>query len=170
MKIPQDLVQFDNRKALIIVSGAQEARFLLAHDGQLEELHDFKVEKITYSDREGHFLRRAFGRVLGSGSVYENKKERQTIEFLSEFKKHFKKVLTTLKPKEIIICAPDYIEPKITEVASKKHEVKQVLHGNYTNDKLVDILKIITNKEKEASPTAPASEEVQKILNKGMDN
>jgi len=34
MKIPQNLPQFENEKALFIVSGIKEALFLLVHKGE----------------------------------------------------------------------------------------------------------------------------------------
>lgn len=169
MKIPQDLPQFSLRKTLIIVTGTHEVCYISAYEGEAVELHDYKVEKITYSDREGHFLRRAFGFVLGSGSVYEPKKERHLIEFLSEFELQTKKVVRAVEPEEIILLAPNHIENQVKEKLSPKDKeiVSLSIHGNYIKKDVPAILKIVDKKLKEKQPTTPISEEAQKILNKG---
>jgi predicted metal-dependent hydrolase len=168
MKIPQDLPQFSLRKTLIIVTGTHETCYISAYQGEAIELHDYKVEKVTYSDREGHFLRRAFGYVLGSGSVYEPKKEQQIIEFLSEFETHTKKVMRAIEPEDIILLAPSHIANQIKEKLSPKEKdiVSLSVHGNYIKKDTPTILKIISKKLNEKYPTTPISEEAQKILNK----
>lgn len=171
MQIPRDLPQFSLRKTLIIVTGTHEGSYISAYKGEAIELHEYRVEKITYSDREGHFLRRAFGFVLGSGSVYEPKKERHMMEFLSEFEKQTKKVLFAVDPEDIILIAPDYAEKQIIETFPLKdrEKISLTLSGNYMKKDIPEILKMIGKKLGEQQPTTPISEEAQKILNKGQD-
>lgn len=171
MKIPQELPQFSLRKTLIIVTGTHETCYISAHKGEAVELHDYKVEKITYSDREGHFLRRAFGFVLGSGSVYEPKKEKHLFEFLSEFESQTKKVLKAVEPENIILMTPNQIENQVREKIppTYKGAVSLTVNGNYTKSNVPDILTIIGKKLNKSQPIIPISEEAQKILNKGQE-
>lgn len=169
MQIPQKLFQFDELKTLIIISGSHEVRYVSAFDGEAMELGDYRVEKIKYSDKEGYFLRRAFGRVLGSGSVYEPKNKQEIVEFLSEFENKTAKAISSISPKNIILMTPDYMENKIKEKLSKaeKENILMTIHGNYVNKKLPAILKIVSKKMEKKKPPVMTSPEAQKILDKG---
>ena len=169
MQIPQDLPQFKEQKTLIIVSGTHEARYMLAHQGNIEDIDQFKKEKITYSDREGHFLKRAFGRVFGSGSVYEQPKERELIEFAEEFEKHTKKVISSTDPDSVILASPDYAENIILGKMSNdsKDKILLTLKGNYYKMSIPDILERIKKEMEKNTPPEIMSEEAKKILEKG---
>jgi stalled ribosome rescue protein Dom34 len=169
MQISKNLPQFES-KTLIIVSGIHEAHYFTAHQGSIEEIHKFETKKITYSDREGHFLKSAFGKVFGSGSVYERPKEQELIEFAGEFEKQSKKLIEQTKPENIILACPDYAENLITNRLSKdaRDKINLVINGNYHKIDAVKLLKIIQKEQYRKKPsTEVISEEAKKILKKG---
>lgn len=171
MKIPQQYPQFDEKKTLICVLGTQEARFILADKGTLSELDQFKIEKPAYSDREGFFMTRAFGRIFGSGSVHEPKKQQKFVEFGTELEKKYKKLVISTGPDQLILTYPDYVEQVVKDKLphSFKGRIFMELKGNFYKEDPLEILKKIQSKMGERIPTGPMSDEAKKILERGQD-
>lgn len=169
MQIPQQYPQFEEKKILICVMGTQEARFILAHKGILSELDQFKIEKPVYSDREGFFMTRAFGRIFGSGSVHEPKKQQKFVEFGTELEKKYKKLVISTGPDQLILTYPDYVEQVVKDKLphSFKDKVRMELKGNFYKEDALEILKKIQSKMEERAPAEPISDEAKKILEKG---
>lgn len=167
MQIPKEFPQFKKEKFLVVVTGTHESRFIEAHDGKITELLDMRLEVPKYSDREGHFLRRAFGKVLGSGSVYDDTKNKEMKDFLRSFKKRIKKVIEATNPNKLILLAPDYAKKTIRENLPKKPPLTLTINGNFTKNSLEDILNKISEQTKDRSGVEPISEEARKILEKG---
>ena len=133
MKISKDLPQFVGEKALLIVTGKQEADFYSAGDGSIEKIAGFMVEKPHYSDREGHFKTRGRGATLASGAVYENQKEKILQDFRREFRKTLKTVLGSFTPNQIYVYTPSYLSNEIVALFSKRMAlaIKKVIKGNF---------------------------------------
>ncbi len=74
MKITRDLPQFQNKKALIVVTGFHEADFYIVAMARMEKIGEFKLLYPHYSDKEGFFETAGHGKVLESGSVLEKDK------------------------------------------------------------------------------------------------
>jgi len=147
MKIPQEFPQFKEKKAVLIVTSNQEARFLLAENGVIEEFDSFEISKPHYSDREGFFMRRSGGKVLGSGSVYEQKKEKIKQDFFREFRKSIKKPF--LKKADLIyLFCPGYLSNEIKENMDNllKDKIEGSFRGNYFTEHPLRFLELIKKK------------------------
>ena len=82
MKIPHELPQFENQRALIVSLGTHAGKCFLAADGNLSEVLALVQEKPRYSDREGFFMTAGRGGVYQTGSVYEDKSDEEARRFI----------------------------------------------------------------------------------------
>jgi hypothetical protein len=133
MKIPQALPQFAKDRALLVVSGKQEAHFYRAGEGVITEVASVRVRKPKYTDREGHFETRSKGQVISSGSTYEEKNEKVRKEFLGKFQDELKKTRRAVNPTRIYVFAPEYILPDLTGRFSvrAKAAIRSTFSGNF---------------------------------------
>lgn len=166
MKISRNLPQFEGEKALIIVSGKQEARFFLAKDGIIEELESFQFEKPKYSDREGFFISRGKSGVYRSGAVYEFKKQRLVKELGNRLENGFADIIKYNKVDSIYLLSPEYLENYVKKAVPPdyKKKIKFLLKGDYSHFHPFDILNKIASQKKE--PTLPLKETTANILRK----
>ncbi len=130
MKIPKNVEQFEDRTALIIVAGRQDAIFYHASKGTLNRLDAFKIPRPHYSDNESKFSMGGRGAVISSGGVREPKDEKVMKDFLRELKQRTKKIA---EPESIYLFAPSKIKNRITPVlpATWRKKVVLVCEGNY---------------------------------------
>jgi len=146
MKISKKLPQFEGKNGLIIVCSSQEADFYLAHDGQVDKLLHFKLEKPKFSDREDYASRGS--RVFESGAKIESVKKEERINFAKTFKEETKQLASEYKVDAVYLFAPSTIckdLQKILPVVLKKKLIL-TLNGNFQKDKLDDILKKVVKK------------------------
>ncbi len=131
MKIKQELPQFKNKFAYILVSGKEHAIIYLANDGLIKKIDEIKIKKDKYSDREGHFKRSGGNKVISSGAVYEDvDKEKRLKEFTEEISNKFKR----FKKIDYIYCYyPAYMKNRLKKILND-YNVKQFFFlGNYTD-------------------------------------
>lgn len=119
MKIAQQFPQFKKERALVILTGTQEAEFYLAGDGSMDKIEMFRIPRIKYSDKEGLSVRTGKTGVTGGGS--RSVKEQYQQDFTAKFKATAKDVITRIKPTQIVIVSPIMGEiEQMLPVASKK--------------------------------------------------
>ncbi len=104
MKIPQQLPQFKKERALLIITGTQEAEFYLAGDGAIEGVEAFRIPKIKYSDREGLAVRTGKTGVVGGSS--NSTKEQYKQQFDAKFKISAKGVIARIIPTHLYVVSP----------------------------------------------------------------
>lgn len=104
MKIAQQFPQFKKERALLIVTGTQEAEFYLAGDGSVEKIETFRIPRIRYSDKEGLAVRTGKTGVTGGGSHSTKEQYRQA--FAAKFKASAKDVIARTTPTHIMIVSP----------------------------------------------------------------
>jgi hypothetical protein len=156
MKISENLPQFKKRKALLVVTGKQEAVFYFVSNGQALELKKFRFSKPQYSDKEGYFERSGRGRIFGSGSVLESNKKKLTKDFIKELNNNLDQVSNSQEIEEIYLFAPGYIIGMIREsfpTATRK-KLKQSYRGNYCG---THVSKILEKIKKKSGPTISKS-------------
>lgn len=151
MKITKKLHQFKDEKALIIITGAREADFHIASDGEIDKVDSFKLDKIHFSDNEGFFGRSGNGgKVASSGSVREPMKEEYRKEFLKELKSHIKELQSKNKITSVYLFTPDYLinisKESMTKEMQKK--IKFTAKGNYYHEHPFKLIEKISPTEK----------------------
>lgn len=153
MKIPEEYPQFNEHAALLVVTGAQEADFYFAHDGAIEKVDSFKIEKPHYSDDEGFSETRSGGQVLASGSAKEGVKEKILADFLHEFKIHSKDAYMKHMPDDLYVFTPAYVVHYVTEalLADAERRIVHVFRGNYYDKHPTELLEMIQKERKEKS-------------------
>jgi hypothetical protein len=172
MKIPRELPQFKEHKALLIVSARQTALIYVAHKGNITEEREIKITNPEYSDREGFFTSSSKGARLGSGSVYESKTQVAHTEFLNRFQEVIKDVLTYHKEAgAVYLFAPATHAAAIKDAlpAANRKLLKKTFQGNYTNYDPMEILEKISarrTKRKTRASRAAAPKEARKLLKK----
>ena len=110
MKISKNLPRFEGKRALISVTGRQEARFFLANDGDIEELESFKFDKPEDPKRKGHNMIKGSKGVYRSGPTPEFKNQRIITELESHLRKSLKNILNKNKIDIIYLTVPDYLK------------------------------------------------------------
>ncbi|PIR58106.1 MAG: hypothetical protein COU71_00345 [Parcubacteria group bacterium CG10_big_fil_rev_8_21_14_0_10_38_31] len=146
MKITQKLHQFTGEKALIIITGAQEADFHIASDGEVNKIDSFKLEKIHFSDDEGFFGRAGNGgKVASSGSVKEPLKEEYRQEFLKDLTTHLESIESNQEITDVYLLTPDYLYKMVEEAMSKKlqNKIKLTVKGNYYHEHPFELIEKI---------------------------
>jgi hypothetical protein len=166
MKITKELPQFKEEKSLLIVASRFETDFYLAYQGKINKIKDFKFTRPTYSDREGFFASKGSGKIYGSGSVYEPKKERIRQEFKREFEKNIKEVLNDDEIDDLYIFCPSYIKNEIKRTLKEavQRKAKSFFEGDFNNEHPFALLKKI--KIKKGKAVFPIAKEAWQILKK----
>jgi len=119
MKIAQQFPQFKKERALLILTGTQEAEFYLAGDGLMEKVEMFRIPRIRYSGNEGLAVRPGKTGVTGGSS--KSTKEQYQQEFAAKFKTAIKQVAARTMPTQITIISPIMGEiEQMLPIASKK--------------------------------------------------
>jgi len=144
MKISQKLHQFTDEKALIIITGAQEADFHIASDSEIDKIDSFKLEKIHFSDSEGFFGRSGGGGETGvSGSIKEPPKEEYRQKFLKELTAHLKDIEGKQEITGVYLFTPDYLINMVKDTMSKELQgkIKFTAKGNYYHEHPFELIK-----------------------------
>ena len=172
MKIPQNLPQFENDRAIFVITGRQAAAFYLGHKGGLKELVEFKIEGPSYADKEGSSMHRDGGITFGFGWTLERNKQSETKEFLKQLGETSKKILAKYGATKIYLFSPQYVlgstKEIMKDIAGNKIEVR-TFSGNYTRMhplKLVEELQGRNDRRTEKNKAVRIKEEARKILNR----
>ncbi len=165
MKITRDLPQFQNQKALIVVTGLHEADFYIAKNGRIEKIGEFKLLYPHYSDKEGFFETAGHGRVLESGSVLETNKVEIRHRFLKEMDKILDDIIKRKGITDIYIFTPSTIKDELKKLLPKddRKKIKHAFEGNFTKLHPFQLLSMIQAKEK-IGWNVPVKAEAKKIL------
>lgn len=138
MQISQELPQFSERSALLVVTGAHEAEFYVAHKGVIEKVHSFKVEKPQYSDKEGF-------------SEDQEVKGKVLQDFLLEFRQQGRDIYMKHMPDEVYMYTPDYMVNLVTEAlpADAERNIIVTFRGNYYDKHPTELLEMIQKEREE---------------------
>lgn len=168
MKIKKELPQFENSKALFLVSGKQSGKIYLINNGEVKEESDFEINNPVYSDREGHFMKAGSGKDLAQGSVYEDKSEYVITKYLKLLQDKVKKTIKEESPDLIYLFAPDYLLPKIQESipSQARKMIKETYKGNYTKETIFSIISKTKNEKDNKAITPTSSKDAIKLIKK----
>lgn len=84
MKISNKLPQFENEKALIIVTSKHEGKLYEAHAGEIVEIDSFKISTPEYSDKEGFYAGNGHSQAYGGNVIRENNKGKMITDLQNE--------------------------------------------------------------------------------------
>lgn len=171
MKVPKQFHQFENEKAIIIVSGNESADIYFAQDGFMEKIYSKEEEIPHYSDRE-EFFETTMGRsgYVGSGSVYESKEDEVEHSLFKDLQKALMEIFKGNEITSIYILSAEYFLPMVVRAIPKSHKGKIKwtkgvgLAGKHPKMILQALQK---EKEERIGLKVPLSEEARKILEKG---
>ena len=158
MMIQRQLPQFSDKYAILVVCGRQSGKIYLAHNGQINQDSEIKIENPRYSDREGRFETRMGGKVIRSGSVYEDQtKGTRAHEFakdlehkLKEYKEITKNESVDRAPEVLVYCfCPLYAEKKIHSAVERVFPIRRRIYGNFLKFNPYDLLKKVMDNENE---------------------
>lgn len=143
IQISNKLPQFDEIKALFIVTGRQEAKFYLAHNGKFSLIDYFLVSHPKYSDKEGHFMVRGGGKVYGQGSVCELPRQEIRQKFIKLFKVNFKKLKSKEDFDAIYLFSP--VAKEVLDNLNKqdKEKVRKIIRKDYYHEHQFKLLEAI---------------------------
>jgi len=169
--IGDDLPEFFNERVLLVATGNQDAKFYLAHDGQLKAVDSFLIAKPRYSDREGHFKTRGAGKTIRSGAVYENRKQEVRSAFTHEFAKRYKQIEKKHALDKVYLFTPAHIRTHIRTSLPKAQRTKitMVIAGNHYKTHPLRLLKLIKAKS-ESKRVKLVSPEERKILKRKVNH
>ncbi len=128
MKIAQQFPQFKKERALLILTGTQEAEFYLAGDGSMEKIETFRIPRIRYSGNEGLSVRTGKTGVTGGGS--KSTKEQYQQEFTAKFRSSAKDVVARMMPTQLYVVSPVVAEVEALLPAQAKKLIKVRLRKN----------------------------------------
>ncbi len=103
MRIRRDLPQFNERRALLIVTGRFAAELYVVYQGTVERLDGFQLVWPKYEDNEGFFEQRGRGMTRISGSVRERKERERVNRFILELRKRVWKAMRDTSADVIVL-------------------------------------------------------------------
>lgn len=153
---------------MMIVAAKQDARFLIARDGILEEAKVFRIEKRRYSDREGHFKVRGHGIEVSSGAVYEEPKEAMLRDFLARFIAVTKDLLLKYDFGNVIIFIPENLKKLVINALPSyfQKKISAVFYGNYFKYHPFKLLEKMKTESSNKIPPSNLKPEAKKILDR----
>ena len=169
MKISQELPNFDDEKALLVVTSKRVADFFVASKGVIKKLKSFEIPDTWVSGKEDFSERSGSGMVYGSGGLNESQKEKIRQKFLIELKKEIKQMIPKYKIESIYLFSPNYLINSIREALpnSAVKKIKGFLKGNYCSHHPFELLEKIKDKLiKEEKKAVFISPDAAKILKK----
>lgn len=179
MKIPQELLQFTDERALIIVSAKEEGVLYHAHDGLVEEVVNVAEHPGERSDREGFFFRSGYGKYLGSGGPEENDSEENLRVFVSSIASELNEAIADIKPTVMYFFQPQHLKGYLEEAIKNPNHIPMhtVKYGNHVHDaplKLVEHIHAYHHDEPDPSDPSsvadgPGAEEKRRILSLGKN-
>lgn len=169
MHIPQQLPQFLETKALLVVSGQRAAQFYYMHRGNLSHIKAFSVELPHYLDDEGFSWRSGGGYEYGSGYVKEINKPAEQKKFLSLFHDSLWDMAKAYEIDEIHMSVPKHIHKAMTDALPNQMRNKLccTLFGNFVEQHPFIVLEKMQNMISQRSQSHKIlREEERKILEK----
>lgn len=168
MRISQNLPQFNKEKALIIVASEKDAEFYIATNGSIIEIKEFRISRPKYTESEKRFramVKNARSGVVRTESIYEIAKEKVEANFLREFKKTIKQIISQYKIDSLYIFSSTYTIGDVLKnlPASAQWGKKFVRKGNFHKKHPFKLLEMI--QAQKPGKLVLTSEEAKKILN-----
>ena len=165
MQISENLPQFENENAFLVVASAHHALVYLASGGEVKQIYENKVETPEYSDNEGMFKTSAAPGAYGS--VLESKKDEAIKEVSKELSETLLKETENNKVDKIFL----FVGPQLKGVLENdlneniKKFIKMTFDGNYTNEEPTKLIEMISEKTKDSNHSE-ATGEAAEILDK----
>ncbi|KKR21325.1 MAG: hypothetical protein UT48_C0010G0073 [Parcubacteria group bacterium GW2011_GWE2_39_37] len=170
MQIEKNLPQFNEEKALLIVTGERSAKLYSANQGFIEELALFHIVNPVYSDREGSFGKSMGQTRIVSGAAYEMKQNLKLdlhTKFLHKLKQDIDDVQKKNKFNVIFLFSPDFIAKDIYKNMTREVSdlIRLKVKGNFVEEHPFKLLQRI-KKEYESllGSKTPINEEAVKLL------
>lgn len=171
MKIPKDLLQFENTPTLFMVSGEFEVKFYIADNGEISESKSFALnpreeakEKQGFVGKKGGM--QSFSAVSHHGRYIEDLKGK----FLRKLRDSVDEISNKEKIKFMHIFAPGYAESRISEILSKeaRDKVASMHEGQYLRESPLHLLRMMQQELEEARSTRHIhlSKEEKQIIHK----
>jgi hypothetical protein len=165
MIIPNQLPQFKGETALLVVSGAKQAKIYRASDSVLEVLDECKVETPKYSDKEGFFASTSRDGSTSAGSILNDVEKEAERSFMNELAVHLKSAGKVFSNSVVYVFAPSHVKNMVMRKipAALKNNVRFVMSGNYAKMAPLTVLEKI-KKITDLNKVMALSEDVERIL------
>ncbi len=169
MKIPDNLSRWSNA-TLVIAAGILDARIYVVQNGAVAEHHEVRKEKPAYSDREGLFVRKGKGKVLGAGAVREDRQEEKTHkEFLDDLGHRLAELIGKHSVEKVLLFAPQQGFEEMADAvpAVLRPRIAYMAPGNFSKRRVLDLLQMADdalNDKNARQRRSIAKDEAQKIL------
>lgn len=170
MKISENLPQFNNEVALLVVTGSEQGQLFLIKDGEAEilpEIHlrEEKLNANRHGTYEG-FAGNRNGSVLVGRSVEWSQND-DVKRFLRKLESSLAEIFAENEVSQIYLFSPSYISKEIfAQIPQDKTSLLEAtFDGNYSDQHLFKLLEMIKEVRSEKNVT-PRSAEAQKIYDK----
>lgn len=132
MLIPKRLPQFEDKKALLIVTSSQQGKIYCATRSKIEELASVNIPGARFYDTGG-FLSRTPKNEKQENALIHLKSQLLRVPFLRELEKQLLPILRTQVYASIYIFSPDGLSKHIAELIPRqlKDSIRLVVSGNY---------------------------------------
>jgi hypothetical protein len=169
MKIRDSLPQFNENKALIVVTGQEHATFYFAFDGEIDVVEKTEGSGGTKEERVDKLDTRTSGSNI-SGSD-EEKIRTEVRSFLKKFKTTVPKILKSTSADSLYLFSPAYMGNEIVAHLPKQKGFRLCGHfdGNYSDKHPFDLLEMI-QKNVDTTQVEPKSKEAQSLYDKFPKN
>lgn len=145
-----------------MVTGEQDAVFFLVCDGSITRIASFRIEKPTFTDREGHIERRARGAIIASGAVREIRHEDIRIPFLRLFRESLRHVDRPTPYDAVYVFTPKQLKHMVTNALPTRirKRLARVILGNHVAEHPLHLIAMIAP----TSHAPPETLEAAKLL------
>jgi hypothetical protein len=168
VKISRNLPQFRNKKALIVLTGKEVIRIMVAEDGGITDKELYRIKGYFYPDRQGYMEQLGKNRMLMNWGPFDighdTWKER---EFLLQLRKRARRYLEHEKPDEVYLFAEHEEVNKVKKQFPHEPQPNfvMVVPENMVRAHPFDILlRIKTKRLEEESEPLPLRPEPRKIM------
>lgn len=144
MKISQNLPQFENYPTLFAVAGEFEAGFLLAKDGEIENIDKLKLNPREEAKEKQGFINKSRGAELGAVSHHERYLKDLSRRFARNFSQRIKDLVDRKKVEDICLIAPKHTAKTLSENMCRRDygKLHLVIYGMHTRDSEKAILEL----------------------------
>ena len=130
--LPKRLPQFEDKKALLIVTGSQNGKIYCATNSKIEELASIHIPGARFYDTGGFLERPAKNKKMETTLIHL-KSQLLRVPFLRELEKQLIPLLRIHAFASIYIFSPDGLAKHIAELIPRqlKNSIRMVVSGNY---------------------------------------
>jgi hypothetical protein len=136
MKISQLLPHFP-QPILLISSGKQEAVIFLAEKEEVHQVHNVKINKPEYTDRESRTERRGEGNtsMFGGGSGFKHLEDELVRSFVKRLSDDTVRLVDEHRATKIFLFCPTYLSNQIEDSLPTDVQklIDYIFYGNYHN-------------------------------------